>query len=209
MASESESDLHIRTIGIGQESAHKHIQLRRNTFHCCWDWELSSIIIITTIIINMIINLNIIITLNIIIITTCCCLSESPCNDEVDKQPDIAQSPRRWSGRCWKLWRSIREVFYGLVWGTNLRTLQGDTPPQEIQSCHFKITFRDSRLLSGRWQVLVLEWWQRIILPIFPILRWSPCTEGYPVEGVVYVGEDVEEVGGVELACQRNFHFCK
>ena len=48
-----------------------------------------------------------------------------------------------------------------------------------------------------------------MILPIFPILRWSPCTEGYPVEGVVYVGEDVEEVGGVELACQRNFHFCK
>ena len=37
----------------------------------------------------------------------------------------------------------------------------------------------------------------------------SPCTEGYPVEGVVYVGEDVEEVGGVELACKRNFHFCK
>ena len=35
VASESESDLHIRTIGIGQESAHKHIQLRRNTFHCC------------------------------------------------------------------------------------------------------------------------------------------------------------------------------
>ena len=32
VASESKSDLHIRTIGIGQESAHKHIQLRRNTF---------------------------------------------------------------------------------------------------------------------------------------------------------------------------------
>ena len=32
VASESESDLHIQTIGIGQEFAHKHIQLRRNTF---------------------------------------------------------------------------------------------------------------------------------------------------------------------------------
>ena len=29
----------------------------------------------------------------------------------------------------------------------------------------------------------------------------APCAEGDPVEGVVNVGEDVEQVGGVQLAC--------
>ena len=34
---------------------------------------------------------------------------------------------------------------------------------------------------------------------------WSPCTKGDPVEGVVYVGEDVEQMGGVELSCKSGF----
>ena len=61
-----------------------------------------------------------------------------------------------------------------------------------------------------------------LLRPFCKILFWSffnrpPCAERDPIEGVVYVGEDVEQVGGVEFAWRRRVNissakklpFCK